>query len=497
MLLLLGCTDTIAPTADSTPANADSSGGWAIGPEQSCPTPHDASWTLQDDAFPPEEFIAIQAGDSIEGGGIALVEANGSASIAYARPNGTAGALDPHTGARSEITAGRFLFAFAAGDFDDNGATDLIVIGQPTTILWDWAGADGAATHLSDTFSGKLRDVAVGDFDGDADLDLVGGYTAPGNDWHDFQGRTLRNEGKRLFSGGDPIAAPEEFWGKAFDVSIIDLNGDNAPDVSFCNDMGWQIQPNGVLHNEGGLLTPVADAHGLDVTTSCMGAAWADVDGDGWMDEFIGDSERLWWLRGTAAGIWVDATATLGLGELAREQMAWGARIDDLDNDGVIEIIVPTSWFRVAGTDQWPVYAWSRVGTTWTDRGPEVGLPTAADVRSVLTTDINRDGVPDIILGDANRSPWVYMSDGCTADAWLTVDAPEGTVVAVEAGGVARIGRVTTEGSYASAAVPRAHFGLGAADTIDRITLMPPWSEPIVLDGPLPARIAATWTRPD
>jgi len=53
----------------------------------------------------------------------------------------------------------------------------------------------------------------------------------------------------------------------------------------------------------------------------------------------------------------------------------------------------------------------------------------------VVATHLDGDGVLDIVASDVVGRPHVYRSTGCTAAGWLTVRAPSGSRVVVEAGG--------------------------------------------------------------
>jgi hypothetical protein len=80
-----------------------------------------------------------------------------------------------------------------------------------------------------------------------------------------------------------------------------------------------------------------------------------------------------------------------------------------------------------------------------------------------------------------DEPPSLLMNQGTAGNHWLLV-ALEGTVnrfgigarVIVKAGGRAQLREVKAGGSYASSNDARQHFGLGAADRVDELTVQWP-----------------------
>ena len=79
--------------------------------------------------------------------------------------------------------------------------------------------------------------------------------------------------------------------------------------------------------------TDVAPDLGLDVSSGEFGAAWGDLDGDGWLDLTIGDGSLFTSSLGTA---FHDATAAAGLDSIdSHGGVAWG----DYDHDGDLDLL--------------------------------------------------------------------------------------------------------------------------------------------------------------
>ena len=105
--------------------------------------------------------------------------------------------------------------------------------------------------------------------------------------------------------------------------------------------------------------------------------------------------------------------------------------------------------------------------------GADLGLARTGSWRSVVAYHHNQDGVLDFVVTSVRR-PQLYVSDGCVTGAWLTVVAPVGSWIEVDAGGRTWVDEVRTRSSYGGAGSPEVHFGLGAVDVVDAIRVRPP-----------------------
>jgi hypothetical protein len=261
-------------------------------------------------------------------------------------------------------------------------------------------------------------------------------------------------------------------------------------DAYLCHD-GPATQPNRTVCDRGGALS-ICDPRGADVQVFCMGTTVGDVNGDAWPDLYVTAVGEHRLLLGSDAGFY-DAATSLAPMVFDPGEMGWGSAIVDLDNDGQPEILAAMADFT-PGPGRWPLWV-LRPGedSHFEERGADWGFPRAAGGRAVLAHDLNADGVVDVIMGDMERPPWVFLSDGCTAETWIEVDAPHGTWVEVEAGG--RVwGALATEAPGFSASGPaRVHIGLGANTWVDTIRVRVPGFGEDVLAGPVEARRRIRW----
>ena len=157
-------------------------------------------------------------------------------------------------------------------------------------------------------------------------------------------------------------------------VGAADLDGDLLPELYFANDFG----PDALLHNKStrealhfvavtgprNLWTPTSKNLGTD-SFKGMGVDFGDLNGDGALDIYVSNIADEYALleshfmflstppdRRGASGLptYTDASESLGL---SRSGWAWDSKLDDFNNDGVLEAVQATGFIRGASS-RWP-----------------------------------------------------------------------------------------------------------------------------------------------
>jgi hypothetical protein len=495
-LPLLGCGSTLAIPGGLGALEASDTGappapaGWLIGDEEPCAAPVSPAWRDASPTVMPERsgdhdapmaLVAGPAGPSV----VHTVDLRGLVQRSL-----TTSAVE------ASVQFAMPVHAFRTADLDGDGLLDLVVATDEVYLVWGF-GSPSQRTELLRGVDrpGEVNKVAVLDVDDDGALDLVT-LTTDHAGQADMGAELWRGAGDGTFAAPRTLGQAGD-WGQVFDARVVDLDGDHDLDLYVCNDDGERVVGNKVVENDGKGGLAVGEGQGLDIAVSCMGSTFGDLNADGELDAWVGALDRQHLLLADGRGGHYDAAAAWGLLPFAPHQMAWGGAMVDLDNDGLEDLLAATSDFPGAVPVALPLLAFLqdqpghlRPAET------ELGLVAVSAPRGVLARDLNADGLVDLLVSDMLRSPWLFLSEGCSEEAWLEVSAPDGAWVRVEAGGRTRVALASAEPTFSAAGPPVVHFGLGAAEEIDAIVIEAPGQPTTRLEGPLSPRRRVAWSAP-
>ncbi len=148
---------------------------------------------------------------------------------------------------------------------------------------------DVAALAGVDVFE-RSGGVLVEDFDGDGLLDILLSSSGPLDPMHFFH-----NNGDGTFTDRTKEAGLADEIG-GLNMVLTDYNNDGHPDVLVLRGGWWGKfgeYPMSLLRNNGdGTFDDVTEEAGLLVNGPGQAAAWADYDGDGWLDLFVGHESK-------------------------------------------------------------------------------------------------------------------------------------------------------------------------------------------------------------
>ena len=244
--------------------------------------------------------------------------------------------------------------------------------------------------------------LAVGDFDGDRDLDLV----IPGP--HGTPIRAFRNDGPMQFV---EVTASAGLGSSGFAraVGVVDLDGDHDQDLILTQ---W-AQPTRLYINSGGFqFTEEAAARGLVAQGEIHGVSCTDYDRDGHTDVllphrvaagFVAESNQLF--RNLGGGTFADVTASAGVQD---SRATFTALFVDLLGDGIPDIFCANDLGTLFGGNE----AYLNIGNgNFSCASSNLGLATVMEGMGVDYADIMNDGRIGIMVTDTAPTHALFQFD--------------------------------------------------------------------------------------
>jgi hypothetical protein len=182
----------------------------------------------------------------------------------------------------------------ALGDVDGDGDLDAVVgnDGQPSEV-WLNDGTGQFSESQSLTGTGRNFAIALGDLDGDGDLDIFVSCLGPGGSSPGAPDQVWFNDGKGHFvDSGQRLGN----WLSA-SVALGDLDGDGDLDAFVGITASLNEEPNVVWLNDGRGYFSLYQ----EIYNDSYNIALGDVDGDGDLDAFIANAgpSQIWLNDGT------------------------------------------------------------------------------------------------------------------------------------------------------------------------------------------------------
>jgi len=419
------------------------------------------------------------------------------------------------------ITRTGWAQAACAGDFDNDGNTDLLVTYYGHNSLYRNLG-NGKFKDV--TASSKLpvtgirwgSGCAFVDYDRDGYLDVfVSNYVdldlaktpRPGSAltcqwlgipvWCGPHGlppahnALYRNNRDGTFTDVSQSAGILAHGGRyGLGVAVADFDNDGWPDIYVACDQ----MPSLLYHNRhDGTFEELAGAAGLAYNAdgrlqAGMGVAVADFDGNGFLDiaktNFSGDRPSLY--RNEDGKFFEDVSERAGLG--VNQLLGWGVAFLDVDDDGWPDLVMSNGHV-------YPEVDRSAVGERYMqktllyrnlkdgrflDLTPTAGPGFAPDrpSRGLATGDLDGDGHPEIVIVNMNQAPSVLKNIGIHQNAVAVKltgvrsnKSAVGARCTIDAGGHRQMQEVMSGGSYYSQNSLTLYFGLGRSEKIDSMTI--------------------------
>ena len=408
-------------------------------------------------------------------------------------------------GTFSDVTEGAgvgdtgFGMAAVAADYDNDGDRDLFVTNYDRDTLYrnDGGGTFSDVTEKAGVGS-ELWSVGASfvDFDRDGLLDLyVGGYLVFDPEYRNYYAAEAfpgplsyrgekdilyRNKGDGTFEDVSLGAKVGSARGRAMGVSACDIDDDGDEDVYVAND-GME---NYLYRNRGdGGFDEIAVRTGAAFgqngeATSAMGPEFGDFDGDGLIDLLVPDMGYGCLYRNTDDGYFEEKSAETGIAAVLGQYTSWSGNFLDYDHDGVLDVFIVNGDAHHLEPEEDTLFRGDR-GRRFVDVSASSGsaFKLKAVGRGSAAGDFDNDGDLDLLVLNLNGPARLYRNDGGNRGNWLMVRT-EGTTsnrdgigarVRVTAGGVTQVRDIRSSSGYLSQSDPRAHFGVGKNQKVDRI----------------------------
>ncbi len=372
----------------------------------------------------------------------------------------------------------------AAADYDGDGDLDLFIARDrhPDILLRNMGGVFQDATKAAGLDGDReLRSMAASwaDWDLDGDLDLsISIYQ------RDSANQFWENNGDGTFVERPNLLPDSVTDGVTLQITWHDLNHDGYPEVFVANDLPDAGADPMLFSNLGGVFVEDSGA-GYHPDWDGMGVTVADFNGD-----LVPDLAETTWrdfaiLMGTPSAahdnglFFVDSSAAMGISKdwVANDQrFSWGVDVGDLDCDRDLDIAATWGHFEHGAFQipEQPDSLWIWNGSQFEETEMERGVG-----RALLFTDLDGDGWLDMTRRQLDE-PTLIDFGRCDDSAWLTVRVDDvesslnrhgiGVTVLVESEGQTMV-RWIDSGSRSmnSSGPPQVHFGLGSAQTVDRV----------------------------
>ena len=414
----------------------------------------------------PPDAVETDTSVGQDAGGLHLTRIDEDAGIQFRHFN------DASSRRRLPETMGAGV-AFA--DFDGDGWADLFFVDGSHLEGGDTTGGRTSGNQLyrnrgDGTFANATKGsglevpiygmgVAVGDVDRDGALDLF--VSAVGQD------RLFRNRGDGRF---EDVTAPAGLLhgatGFASSAAFLDYDHDGDLDLFAVRYVDWspatdrECRPDGVhrAYCTPETYDPVTnqlwrnESDGerirfVDVSRDSGVAAHAgkglgvlvfDHDGDGWDDILVAnDTERNFLFRNEGDGSFTEIGVEAGIAYSESGAARGGMGVDgaDLNRDGYPDVVIGNFSYEMVG------YFRGRSSRTYLDEAPRfgIGLPTLPTLAfGLCISDLNRDGHEDVVVANGHIDPdiaVIYPDQTYAQPAQAFLNTGDGVLREVESPG--------------------------------------------------------------
>ena len=373
---------------------------------------------------------------------------------------------------KAGVADGRWSTGAAFGDYDGDGFVDLMVVNYVDlrlNALPEFGGAPNCKFRGLDVQCGPRGLQGSGD-------------------------SLFHNKGDGTFADVSKAAGvndPSGYYG--MQVVWADFNNTGRPDAFVTNDS----TPKFLYKNEGsGKFSEIGLESGTAVNEdgaeqASMGLAVGDYNHAGRPSLYITNFSDEYSLLFRNDGDWnfTDVSYKAGVAVPSLPYVKWGAAFVDLDNDGWLDVIA-VSGHVYPQVDTLPsgaryrepkILQMNQKDGTFCDASTQAGaaLREPQVSRGLAVGDLFNDGNMDVVINNLDGAPAVLKNHGVAGRHWVSFELAGtksnrlaiGARLKLVAGGITQTEEIHSGGSYLSQNDLRVHFGLNQATKIDSLEI--------------------------
>ncbi|RLD19818.1 MAG: hypothetical protein DRI69_07490, partial [Bacteroidetes bacterium] len=285
--------------------------------------------------------------------------------------------------------------------------------------------------------------------------------------------------------------------GCALSAVFTDFDGDHDPDILLANDFGEWVKPSALYQNNHPQpFTNISVPSNMDAEMYGMGIAVGDYDHDSDLDYYVTNIGANALFQNQGDGTFEDVALSTGVINDSIDGFmttSWGAAFIDIDNDGWQDLFCANGWIPLIdvlkNAQEDPDQMWKNNGDgTFSNITLDANLGDTNVGRGMSMADYDQDGDMDIFVNVTQKTTpseersVLYKNELSDDNHYLQVKLQGshsnrdafGSQMIISVNGERWLHEVSGGSSHLSQNSSIAHFGLGSSTTVDSLYVIWP-----------------------